>query len=204
MERSTIATTPLLSWRRPEARITGMQRVLNSCPRRSVIALARVAACVGALAMVLGCSTETTAEPQRPNVSESVSGSGLVDLRNDVGPGMPGSFVFQNKISAVRDTNGKVGGTIEGIVSLGDEATSAVAPNEGYRFKGVVTCLVVDGQNAWIGATITETNSSLVRQGDRWLGLVRDRGSSGADVSYAQRGNTRRKSGYLPCSTATE
>jgi WD40 repeat protein len=99
---------------------------------------------------------------------------------------MPGSFVFQNKISAVRDTNGKVGGTIEGIVSLGDEATSAVAPNEGYRFKGVVTCLVVDGQNAWIGATITETNSSLVRQGDRWLGLVRDRGSSGADVMHSE------------------
>ena len=163
-----------------------MLPVLSICSRRSLAAAVRAAACASALAIVVSCSSESTAEPQRPNVSESVNGSGLVDLRNDVGPGMPGYFVFQNKISAVRDTNGKVGGTIEGIVSLGDEATSAVAPNEGYRFKGVVTCLLIEGQSAWIGATITETNSSFVRKGDRWIGLVRDRGPSGADVMHSE------------------
>ena len=163
-----------------------MLPVLSICSGRSLAAAVPAAACAGMLAIVASCSSESTAEPQRPNVSESVNGSGLVDMRNDIGPGMPGSFVFQNKISAVRDTSGKVGGTIEGIVSLGDEATSAVAPNEGYRFKGVVTCLLVDGQSAWIGATITETNSSLFRKGDRWLGLVRDRGPSGADVMHSE------------------
>ena len=102
-------------------------------------------------------------------VAHSVTGSGFVSEEG---------VLFRNSIAAHSDADGNAWGEGTVPLNLTSEGLGRVT------FTGKVTCLDVDGHNAWIGFDITHsTNADVVPPGLSAIALVRDLGGPGKDIT---------------------
>ena len=89
---------------------------------------------------------------------------------------------FTTTIAAHQAEDGDVWGTI--VVNL-DLSAFNVEPL--ITFRQVVTCVDVDGNSAWIGGVVTQSNNQeIIPIGQTTVTLVRDLGSGGQDIMHGE------------------
>jgi hypothetical protein len=85
---------------------------------------------------------------------------------------------FRNSVAAHSDGAGNVWGEVSVPLNLTALGAGRVT------FSGKVTCLAVDGHNAWVGFITTHsTNPDVAPPGAPAIALVRDLGGPGQDVT---------------------
>jgi hypothetical protein len=107
--------------------------------------------------------------------SASVTGAGFVV--HDTVPSIP----FRAAVSAFQDEWGNSWGSVTSVIDLTELDLGRVT------LRGPVSCLHVNGNSAWIGATVTQSsNEDIVPAGLAMVVLVRDLGGEAEDIMHVE------------------
>jgi hypothetical protein len=139
--------------------------------------LKRMCLIVGVL--VLSLLSAPAASPSQP--VHSVTGSGLVDMRND--PDFLIDVVFRTTVAAHQDAQGNAWGSV--VVNIFRLFDTSVP----FTIHGQVYCVDVeaDGKTAWVYARITQSgNTELYPVGGNLVTYVRDVGGAGEDFMHEE------------------
>ena len=131
----------------------------------------RWAATTCGLTAALACATDDTLGSGGTARRLRVSGSGVLEttVNGD-------RFLQRYDVSAYHD-GGRADGILTTRLSNFDRTGTAA-----FDVSSRIDCLLVEGNTAWIGATVIASGSGDVHAGDRYLLLVRDTGDDADDL----------------------
>ncbi len=130
---------------------------MTSLPRAVLIGLTLAGVC--ALPPAVQSATD---------VLQSVTGRAFVDLRGQTGADVQ----YHITLNAYQDSESDFLGTVATRLSRADQGSAMVLSKVG--------CIVVAGNAAWVGSTVTHsTNEALFALGDQLITYVRDFGETG-------------------------